>query len=192
MKNLFSYGLLFLSLLVIGCNNSNKKNAEKVIKPKIIKWMSNNLNTCTFRNGDTIPEAKNIKDWETLYEEHKPAWCYYNNDVQNAHLGKIYNWYAVIDARVLAPKGWHIPSRSEWLDKKLNPKENNKIYDLKLLGGGITTGGEFIHLGDFGYWWTSTEQNSTDSWIHFLREDGWEGEDYGLKTSGNYVLCVSN
>lgn len=181
-----------ISLTIISCSNSNKKNPEKVTIPKVKKWMNNNLDTFTFRNGDSIFESKSPADWIQLLNEHKPAWSYYNNDSQNAHLGKIYNWFAVNDKRGLAPKGWHIPSRSEWLDKKLNPNGYNKIFDLKLLGGAITTDGEFTHLGDFGYWWTSTEQNSTDSWIHFLREDGWEGEDYGLKTGGNYVLCVSN
>jgi len=38
-----------------------------------------------------------------------PAWCYFNNDMANAPLGKLYNWHSVRDPRGLAPKGWYIP-----------------------------------------------------------------------------------
>ena len=30
--------------------------------------------------------------------------------------GRLYNWYAAVDPRGLAPEGWHIPSRSELLE----------------------------------------------------------------------------
>jgi uncharacterized protein (TIGR02145 family) len=90
----------------------------KVYKTVVIgtqTWMSENLNTSNFRNGDPIPEVKTQKEWLSANENQKPAWCYYNNDPKNgAKYGKLYNWYAVIDERGLAPKGMHIPSNSEW------------------------------------------------------------------------------
>jgi uncharacterized protein (TIGR02145 family) len=43
------------------------------------------------------------------------AWCYYENDAKNGvKYGKLYNWYAVNDARGLAPAGWHVPTDYEW------------------------------------------------------------------------------
>ena len=78
-------------------------------------WMQFNLNVSTFRNGDPIPEMKTQEEWQKACLEQKPAWCYYNNDENNGKkYGKMYNWYAVIDKRGLAPVGWHIPSEEEW------------------------------------------------------------------------------
>jgi len=77
--------------------------------------MTKNLDVVTFRNGDTIPEAKSEYDWWKANEDKKPAWCYYeNNDVKGAKYGKLYNWYAVNDKRGLAPLGWKFPSQKEW------------------------------------------------------------------------------
>jgi uncharacterized protein (TIGR02145 family) len=90
----------------------------KVYKTVVIgnqTWMAENLNVSTFRNGDSIPEAKTNEEWEKAGEEGKPAWCYYENDTSNGRIyGKLYNWYAVNDPRGLAPVGYHIPSDDEW------------------------------------------------------------------------------
>jgi uncharacterized protein (TIGR02145 family) len=78
-------------------------------------WMTKNLNVDTFRNGDSIPQAKNIEQWIIAAENKLPAWCFYQFDIQfGKKYGKLYNWYAVNDARGLAPKGYHVPSISEW------------------------------------------------------------------------------
>ena len=81
------------------------------------EWISKNLNVERFANGDTIPQAKTPEEWKSAADSKQPAWCYYNNDPANGSTyGKLYNWYAVNDPRGLAPKGWHIPSDSEWDD----------------------------------------------------------------------------
>jgi uncharacterized protein (TIGR02145 family) len=78
-------------------------------------WMSENLNVDKFRNGDSIPQAKSEEEWKKAGESRQPAYCYYENDPANgAKYGKLYNWYAVMDPRGLAPKGWHVPSDAEW------------------------------------------------------------------------------
>lgn len=78
-------------------------------------WMSHNLNVVTFRNGDTIPQARTKAEWRRAHSKRQPAWCYYNNDSANGAVhGKLYNWFAVNDSRGLAPAGWHIPSGNEW------------------------------------------------------------------------------
>ncbi len=33
-----------------------------------------------------------------------------------AEYGRLYNWYAVDDARGLCPSGWHVPTDEEWTD----------------------------------------------------------------------------
>jgi uncharacterized protein (TIGR02145 family) len=79
-------------------------------------WMVDNLNVETFRNGDFIPQAKTKEEWAKARDNKQPAWCYYNNDSKNGiKYGKLYNGYAVIDPRGLAPKGWRIPSQNEFI-----------------------------------------------------------------------------
>jgi uncharacterized protein (TIGR02145 family) len=78
-------------------------------------WMKENLNVSTFRNGDSIPEAKTEKEWIAAGYNEQPAWCYYNYDhVNGTKYGKLYNWCAVNDARGVAPSGYHVPTDVEW------------------------------------------------------------------------------
>ena len=78
-------------------------------------WMCGNLNKSFFNNGDSIYEARNLEDWNKSLELKRPAWCYYDFDPLNREkLGKLYNWYSIIDPRGLAPDGWHIPTENDW------------------------------------------------------------------------------
>ncbi len=78
-------------------------------------WMTENLNVDKFRNGDPIPQAQTKEEWENARKQGMPAWCYYNNDPTiGKNYGKLYNWFAVIDPRGLAPEGWDIPSDDDW------------------------------------------------------------------------------
>jgi uncharacterized protein (TIGR02145 family) len=77
-------------------------------------WMTNNLDTTHFRNGDLIPSALSAEEWKRAGEMRQPAWCYPDAFLRDAGgAGKIYNGYAVSDRRGLAPTGWHIPSVEE-------------------------------------------------------------------------------
>jgi clan AA aspartic protease (TIGR02281 family) len=109
--------------LTISNSNSSQSKTLKGVKIGTQTWATENLDVTTFRNGDEIPEVKTREEWGNLYKNHQPAWCYYNND-EGLRLGKLYNWYAVIDPRGLAPKGWKIPTHKEWeqLIKYLDPK----------------------------------------------------------------------
>jgi uncharacterized protein (TIGR02145 family) len=104
-------------------------------------WMTKNLDLSTFRNGDPIPEAKTEEEWTKAGENHQPAWCYYDKDVTNgAKYGKLYNWYAVNDARGLAPVGYHIPTDDEWMDLEdfLGPDAGDKMKSTPIYETNIT------------------------------------------------------
>ena len=79
-------------------------------------WMAENLNVGVFRNGESIPFVKNEHDWYRVGKDKLPALCYYYNRpaYYSEKFGTLYNWYAVVDNRGLAPEGWHIPSDEEW------------------------------------------------------------------------------
>ena len=76
-------------------------------------WSQTNLNVSRYRNGDPIPQVTDPTQWLSLTTG---AWCWYNNDSATyaATYGRLYNWYAVNDARGLAPQGYHIPTDAEW------------------------------------------------------------------------------
>ena len=76
-------------------------------------WASKNLDVSTYRNGDTIPQVQDANAWANLKTG---AWCYYENKEENGTtFGKLYNWYAVIDPRGLAPEGYAIPDLYDWM-----------------------------------------------------------------------------
>lgn len=118
---------LILSISILACgsltawvnHSSIQSSSNSVTEIKIGNqiWMKENLNVATFRNGDSIPQVKTKDEWTEAEKKKQPAWCYYyNNDSIGRIHGKLYNWYAVIDPRGLAPEGWHIPNKAEWME----------------------------------------------------------------------------
>ena len=76
-------------------------------------WTTQNLDVTTYRNGDIIPQITDPTEWANATTG---AWCYPNNDpALGAIYGKLYNHYAVTDPRNIAPQGWHVPVREEWV-----------------------------------------------------------------------------
>lgn len=178
-------------------------------------WMAENLSIDHFQNGDIIIEAKSIKDWENADINKIPAWCYYNNDEKNDGLyGKLYNWHAVIDSRILAPKNWHIPNDEEWetlslfcggnelAGKKLKSKSgwvnNSKGMDSVgfrgLPGGARLWRFKFQSIGELGYWWSSSEYTDFYSWHRLLISDyDLLGRvNHGGKGFGMSIRCVKD
>jgi len=77
-----------------------------------LEWMSENLRTTHYANGDSIPNIMESSEWAALSTG---AWAHYNNDDYfDASYGKLYNWHAVNDPRGLCPGGWRVPSHDDW------------------------------------------------------------------------------
>lgn len=75
-------------------------------------WMVENLKVTHYRNGDAIPNVTSNSSWAGLTNG---AYCDYNNNAANStKYGKLYNFYAVGDARNIAPIGWHVATDAEW------------------------------------------------------------------------------
>lgn len=126
-----------------------KTNDLKTVKIGNQVWMAENLNVDLFRNGDPISEVKSNEEWERARKRGKPAWCYYNNNPKSGKkYGKLYNWYAVSDLRGLAPEGWHIPNREEWVS----------LFDY--LGGKEVAGGKLKEAGTTN--WHSPNKGATN------------------------------
>lgn len=172
--------------MILSCGFASCKQTIKSVKIGSQVWMSENLSTDRFRNGDEIPLAETREEWIILCSEGKPASCYLvlNGEVEKSY-GRLYNWFAVNDPRGLAPSGWHVPSDDEW--KKLTDYlggESIAAYKLRATGlnngqesetgfygkaaGGCKSDGIFFGVGSTANWWTSTEINSENAWMRQL------------------------
>lgn len=77
----------------------------------VVTFTSENLNTSTYKDGSPIAEAKSAEEWKLFNENKTPCYCHYNYDSKNANkLGKLYNYWAAINADKVIPEGWHIPN----------------------------------------------------------------------------------
>jgi uncharacterized protein (TIGR02145 family) len=209
--------LLILVILsfCISCKKDNLKNDRyKSVTIGSQVWMQSNLDVDHYRNGDPIPEVKNLVEWHKLTTG---AWCYFNNNYKNGIIyGKLYNWYAVNDSRGLAPVGWHIPSDIEWEtlieflggEKIAGGKMKEKGFShwnypnegatnsssfSGLPGGELSYYGQFSGLGVYCEMWSSTERSKN---LSHSRTLGFNytylvnltpGKDYGLS-----VRCIKD
>ena len=152
-------------------------------------WMAKNLKTTKYNDGTAIPLITDGTEWSNLTTH---GYCWYNNDeasYKNTY-GALYNWHTVNTGK-LCLTGWHVPTDSEWtiLETYLggssvaggkmketgtahwvspNTGATNESGFTALPGGARYQGGDFYDLGYDGYWWTSTEASSLDSWNRYV------------------------
>jgi uncharacterized protein (TIGR02145 family) len=180
-------------------------------------WMTKNLNVSRYRNGDPIPQVTDPTQWENLTTG---AWCYYRNITANGLVyGKLYNWYAVNDPRGLAPLGYHLPSDAEWtalvaylgfanvaggkmkstgtiqagtgLWQSPNTGATNESGFNGPPGGYRNINGNFSFIGNYGFWWSSTENGIAGAWYRYLSDIyGVARRNYYNKEFGFSVRCV--
>lgn len=174
-------------------------------------WTIHNLDLSVFRNGDAIPEVKSNEEWTQAAKDKKPAWCYYDNDKTNeSKYGKLYNWYAVIDPRGLAPLGWHIPSEEEWLKVRGYASNNSKTLSsltsdwkgtcdksidscgFKGLPGGLRMMTQFSEKGYFGNWWTTTSRGPRGVSTIYLTNSKFSYGKFCDYSFGLSVRCVKD
>ena len=177
-------------------------------------WSTKNLNVSRFRNGDIIVEAKTKEEWGKANNSITPAWCYYENDSTKGKIyGKLYNFYAIIDARGLAPNGWRIPNDKEWdilvnflggawtltgnklktiTNWKVNNGNNSSGFSA-LPGGKRGLDGNCIYMGIFAFFWsTSLNNNGYASYRNIVDFSDRINTEYAGKGNGFSVRCVKN
>jgi uncharacterized protein (TIGR02145 family) len=176
-------------------------------------WAVANLNVSTFRNGDSIPEAKTNQEWVIAGESGKPAWCYYNNDPKiGLKYGKLYNWHAVNDPRGLAPVDWSVANDADWTQliyflggqgtagRKMKSTSgwsggNNGANESGFMGfpGGYRAeNGTFLNIGTIGTWWSSTESKSSSAVDHYLALSSGLNKSSSPKQRGESVRCLKD
>jgi uncharacterized protein (TIGR02145 family) len=181
-------------------------------------WSTKNLDVKTFANGDPIAQAQSAEEWLSAGNASKPAWCYYeNNSTNGPTYGILYNWFAVADARGLAPKGWHIPTKYEWitlLDALGGKKEAGYLLKsangwqevaginrngsdsngFAALPGGLRfyENGTFDALGTRCQFWTATENEAINGAIIALGISKEVVVGIANKKFGYSVRCVKD
>jgi uncharacterized protein (TIGR02145 family) len=176
-------------------------------------WMSENLRTSRYSNGDAILNVISGSDWSACSNG---AWCFYENDLANeAIYGKLYNWYAIADNRNICPIGWHVPSDFEWNDLTAylggnliaGGKMKSQVHwsapntgatnesNFNGFPGGyrMASNGNFNSIGYVGYWWSSSEVNSSNALFYNLQYDN-EVVQRSLvnKRNGFSVRCIKD
>jgi uncharacterized protein (TIGR02145 family) len=159
-------------------------------------WIRQNLKTTRYNDGTQIAytPGNSGNSWES---QTSGAYCWYNNDEAQfgETYGTLYNWQAVNSGK-LCPAGWHIPTKNEWTSLYFDLqgplvaggklKEADTIHwagappdsppyplatnesGFTALPGGSRSGSVFSGLRTYGAWWTSTSDNSDNSWAIIL------------------------
>ncbi|MFM2292545.1 MAG: hypothetical protein RIS29_2358 [Bacteroidota bacterium] len=77
-------------------------------------WMTENLRTTKYRNGDLIGTTSSLYTDITYTTSPKYQWAYEGSDAYALKYGRLYTWYVVADSRNIAPEGYHVASESDW------------------------------------------------------------------------------
>jgi uncharacterized protein (TIGR02145 family) len=190
-------------------------------------WFAENLRSENYDNGDAIPAGLSDGEWSSttsgataVYGE--DAGCNnYSPDIDACdssqslnEYGRLYNWYAVDDARGLCPSGWHVPTDGEWTvvtdflgGESVAGGQMKTTYGWYNGGNGTNSSGfsglpggyrygsyggaaGFSNAGSQGYWWSSSPDGS-DAWYRYLFSNGEDVYRYSnYRRSGVSVRCV--
>lgn len=144
MKNfLIIPGLILLTILLHSCRKMEVDNTVKDIDGNIYStvtigeqvWMSENLRTTRYSNGDYIGTTS-VSTLDISSEtEPKYQWAYDGKEKNISSYGRLYTWYAIKDDRNICPTGWHIPSYNEWMT--LSDYLTNNSYGFEGNGNDI-------------------------------------------------------
>jgi len=211
--------LAFMLLSAAGCGGRPEKlvdrdgNSYTALQVGTMIWTGKNLGVAHYRNGDSIPEVRDHKEWANLTTG---AWCYNDNKQENgATYGKLYNWYAVNDQRGLAPKGWHVATDAEWSalgdvfggsenagsamkaprlwkDQK-SEGESQSGFEAIPAGARRDSDGQFMQPGEYSRLWSATEYTAKSAWSRSLGYfDGALRRGKANKNTGFSVRCVKD
>jgi uncharacterized protein (TIGR02145 family) len=178
-------------------------------------WMSENLKTTHYNNGDEIPTNLDDSSWELA--NYGTVAVYDDQESNIDTYGRLYNWYAVVDNRGVCPENFHVPTDGEYIlltnylggndiaGGKMkeaglehwdspNTGATNESGFSGLPGGFRNVTGSYVYMGSDGYFRSSSEYSSSQAWFHSLHSV-WEEVYRGFnmnKSSGNSVRCIGD
>ena len=205
--------------LIYGSMTDQEGNVYKTIVIGTQEWMAENLSTSVYRNGDVIATGLSTSQWTNIVQG---AWAYFQNDAsKNCPFGKLYNWYACVDARELCPTGWHVPTDADWsvlsdylggeaiaggkmktlgmsdsatgLWSAPNSGATNSSGFSGIPGGYRMLQGPYSNLEFIGYYWSSSDFVTLSAYYRYIIYDDVDlTRATGGKGNGFSVRCVRN
>lgn len=175
------------------------------------KWMAENLKTTLYRNWEPLSyPGEDNEAWSTNFTG---AYAWNNNDISfKVTHGAFYNWYSVSTGR-LCPTGWHVPSDEDWATlvdfvggdiiaaSKLKATSGwisvgsgTDNYGFSAIpGGNRSSSGTFRYFGQSGYWWSSTDDFSSNALYRSMYYNSNTFYSYsGGKGNGLSVRCLKD
>ena len=182
-------------------------NDYKIVKIGQQYWLAENLRVTKYNDGTPIEycDKNHVMEWTAAGDSKQgayswifgenPDWIWnednFNNGVVNRQAkfyGGFYNWHAVVDKRKLAPEGWHIPSKEEFIVLLSSIGASTEYFasaDMNYMNGllahdhyqNITgwTGWAVSGRGTDGSWksWDSLSARETCWWSSDISEGGY-------------------
>jgi uncharacterized protein (TIGR02145 family) len=152
--------------------------------------------------------------WMAENLSYKPSsgnyWAYNNMESVAKSFGYLYDWET---AKKVCPAGWHLPSDAEWTtltdnlggtDSAGGKLKQTYCWDVpninatnssgfRALPGGIHYNDVFSSFGSNGYWWTSSDDGMSYSWLRIMYSNNamvFKSHNYTL--NGLSVRCVKD
>lgn len=179
MKTWFLFLFVVLSYSFFSQLNDRQNNTYTTQKIGNQEWMCENLRSTVLNDGSEIHFVSGNKAW---METTNPAFCFYENKLENRHTyGLFYNFFT-IETNKICPVGWHVPTEIDWqelicfvgdersaghyLKYESLWSENgvglNSFKFSALPSGGRKYTGVYDDLLTHGSWWSSTEEVSLE------------------------------
>jgi uncharacterized protein (TIGR02145 family) len=139
-------------------------------------WMTSNLQTTKYKNGDPILNGSTGYTWSS---NSSGAYAFPNGNAANKDgYGLLYNLPAIKDARGICPAGWHVPTDEEWAQLEIcqgMTQAETEQYNVRgtiapsLVEGGssglnlkkagylFNPDGSYKSFNSFGMFWSSTD-----------------------------------
>lgn len=182
-------------------------NSYRMIKIGSQYWLAENLKVTKYRDGTPILycDKNQSTEWTAAGDAkegayswifgEEPDWVWTEDnfnqgvtDKKAKNYGAFYNWHAVVDERKLAPEGWHIPSKAEFvtlLETIGASTEDFASGDMNYLNGLLAhdhyqnltgwTGWAVSGRATDGSWksWNTLDARETTWWSSDISEGGY-------------------
>ena len=179
-------------------------NSYKAVKIGEQIWMAENLKATREKDGSKLFHPTRENGGHSNELDTTKAYYFYDEDTASIY-GLLYTFEA---AKVVCPKGWHLPTNDDWdkLENFVKNNANGRTVDelLKatswggnnafgfaaLPGGARRPDGRFDGERSEGYWWSNAKYDDSKSWYRSLNAGHNLEHNYDSKLSGFSVRCV--
>jgi uncharacterized protein (TIGR02145 family) len=184
-------------------------------------WQNTNLDVTTYRNGDPIPQVSDPTAWAGLttgawcyYNNNSTYGTTYGKLYNWYAVAGIHDNDPNTPNKKLAPTGYHVPSDAEWSTlttflggenvaggkmketgtahwNSPNTDATNSSGFTGLPGGYRIGNGSFFNIGNYGFWWSSSEYGTPSAWYRYLYYDSGNANRLNtIKKNGFSVRCL--